>query len=29
MRDPAYNHLRFLRLRTAHEIDWFLASISR
>jgi adenylate kinase family enzyme len=29
MRDPAYNHLRFLRLRTAHEIGWFLASACR
>lgn len=29
MRDPAYDHLRFLRLRTTHEVDAFLASTTR
>jgi hypothetical protein len=29
MRDPAYDHLRFFRLRTTHEVDAFLASTTR
>jgi adenylate kinase family enzyme len=29
MHDPAYDRLRFVRLRTPHEIDGFLASTSR
>jgi len=29
MHDAAYEHLRFVRLRTTHEVDVFLASTSR
>jgi adenylate kinase family enzyme len=29
MHDSAYDHLRFVRLRTAHQVDGFLASTSR
>jgi hypothetical protein len=29
MHDPAYDRLRFVRLRTPHEIDEFLAASAR
>lgn len=28
MHDPAYDRLRFVRLRTPHDVEWFLASAS-